>query len=99
MAQVSEDPQVYKLLWLMRADFHVEQELDRLAKQGDEFALQQMMVAVDNPRLKNQALKELARSKPMSEKSERHFWSSDWAILRKRRLSRRHWPIRDTNHG
>ncbi|EKO3492122.1 hypothetical protein LIA75_003149 [Vibrio fluvialis] len=67
MAQVSEDSQVYKLLWLMRADFHVEQELDRLAKQGDEFALQQMMVAVDNPRLKNQALKELARSKPMSE--------------------------------
>ncbi|MCG6212987.1 hypothetical protein K6U56_13585 [Vibrio furnissii] len=67
MAQVSEDPQVYKLLWLMRADFHVEQELDRLAKQGDTFALQQIMAAVDNPRLKTKALKELTRTKPMTD--------------------------------
>ncbi|WP_136487149.1 hypothetical protein [Vibrio sp. H11] len=70
LAQVSEDPQVYKLLWLMRADFYIEQELDRLARlarQGDEFAIGQLMVAEGNPRLKAQALQDLARLNPMSD--------------------------------
>lgn len=70
LAQVSEDAQMYKLLWLMRADFYVEQELERLARlarQGDEFAIAQLMVAEGNPRLKAQALQELARLNPMSD--------------------------------
>ena len=69
LAQVSEDPHVYKLLWLMRSDFYIEQELERLARlarQGDEFAIGQLMAAEGNPRLKSIALQELARLNPMS---------------------------------
>ncbi|MCG9680199.1 hypothetical protein [Vibrio sp. Isolate24] len=67
LAQVSENPDVYKLLWLMRADFHSESELSRLAKVGDVFAVNQIMHAAHNPSLKEQAIKELTRIKPMTE--------------------------------
>ncbi|MCW8333090.1 hypothetical protein [Vibrio paucivorans] len=67
LAQVSEDPDIYKLLWLMKADHHSENELVRLANVGDKFALNQVMNATSNPSLKEQALLELTRVKPMSE--------------------------------
>ncbi|USD41040.1 hypothetical protein J4N42_13720 [Vibrio sp. SCSIO 43135] len=67
LAQVSEDPDIYKLLWLMKADHHSENELARLANVGDKFALNQVMNATSNPSLKEQALLELTRVKPMSE--------------------------------
>ena len=67
LAQVSEDPDIYKLLWLMKADHHSENELARLANVGDKFALSQVMNATSNPSLKEQALLELTRVKPMSE--------------------------------
>lgn len=66
LAQVSEDPQVYKLLWLMKTDDVSRGELDRLAMVADEFALQQIMLATHNPSLKQQALRNLTRIKPMS---------------------------------
>ncbi|KGY07003.1 hypothetical protein [Vibrio sinaloensis] len=67
LAQVSEDADVYKLVWLMRADFNSQQELTRLAKVGDDFSLQQIMLASQNPSLKEHALKELTRIKPMNQ--------------------------------
>lgn len=68
MAQVTLDSKLYKLLWLMRADFHVEQELDRLSQQSDEFSVNQMMQAASNPRLTEKALQSLVRtSKPFSD--------------------------------
>jgi len=66
LAQVSEDPEMYHLLWRMKADQHSKRELNRLASVGDEFAAQQLMDAVANPNLKQTALKELTRIKPMS---------------------------------
>ncbi len=67
LAQVSEDPEVYKLLWLMKADFNSQLELSRLAKVADEFANTQIMMAASNPSLKEQAISELAKMRPMSE--------------------------------
>ncbi|WP_418113638.1 hypothetical protein RJD40_14585 [Vibrio scophthalmi] len=67
LAQVSEDPQVYKLVWLMKVDHHSQNELSRLAKVGDTFAQQQIMQAANNPNLRQQALTELTRIKPMSQ--------------------------------
>lgn len=66
LAQVSEDPGVYKLIWLTKADFNSQQELARLADVGDEFALQQIMRASTNPALKTSAIEALTRIKPMS---------------------------------
>lgn len=65
LAQVSEDPKIYKLLWLMRVDFSIQQELTRLASVGDEFAIKQIMAASENPSLKVQAIKALVRIKPI----------------------------------
>lgn len=67
LAQVSEDPQIYKLIWLMKVDHHSQNELSRLAKVGDEFAQQQIMQAVGNPNLREQALMALTQIKPMSQ--------------------------------
>lgn len=67
LAQASKDTEVYKLLWLMRADFHSQSELSRLAEVGDGFSIVQIMNASYNPSLKEQAIKELARIKPMKE--------------------------------
>ena len=65
LAQVSEDPKIYKLLWLMRVDFSIQQELTRLASVSDEFAIKQIMAASENPSLKVQAIKALVRISPM----------------------------------
>ncbi|MCG9749217.1 hypothetical protein L1D54_01865 [Vibrio brasiliensis] len=66
LAQVSEDPEVYKLLWLMKADFNSEAELVRLAKVGNEFSLNQVIQASHNPSLKEAAITELTKVRPMS---------------------------------
>ena len=66
LAQVSEDADVYKLLWLMKADFNSQSELVRLAKVADEFSLNQVIQASHNPSLKEQAIKELTKVRPMS---------------------------------
>jgi hypothetical protein len=67
LAQVSENSDVYKLLWLMKTDQHSQQELSRLAKVGDEFSSAQIMLAASNPSLKEQAITELAKIRPMRE--------------------------------
>ena len=67
LAQVSEAAEVYKLVWLMKVDHHSQNELKRLAKVADTFAVQQIMQAASNPNLSEQALKELTRIKPMSQ--------------------------------
>jgi hypothetical protein len=65
LAQVSEDPKIYKLLWLLWVDFSIQQELTRLASVSDEFAIKQIMAASENPSLKVQAIKALVRISPM----------------------------------
>ena len=64
-AQVSEDASVYQLLWKMRADYHSQAELERLAKTHQPFALQQVMEATKNPRLKDEAITLLTRVNPL----------------------------------
>ncbi|KJY84355.1 hypothetical protein TW81_03995 [Vibrio galatheae] len=66
LAQVSEDPEVYKLLWLMKADFQSESELVRLAQVADKFSIEQVMRASTNPSLQARAITELTKVKPMS---------------------------------
>ncbi|MBD1559654.1 hypothetical protein HC752_22180 [Vibrio sp. S9_S30] len=65
LAQVSEDPEVYKLLWRMKADSHSQSELKRLASIKSEFSLRQLMHASDNPSLHDAALYELTRLDPI----------------------------------
>lgn len=67
LAQISQNQEIYKLLWLMRADTAIESELDRLSKRHDKFAISQLMLAAQNPRLKDQAIRDLAQINPMSE--------------------------------
>lgn len=67
LAQISHNQDIYKLLWLMRADSAIEAELDRLASRKDPFAISQLMLAAQNPRLKNQAIRALAQVNPMSD--------------------------------
>ncbi|MGD8234243.1 hypothetical protein [Vibrio sp. TRT 1302] len=79
LAQVSEDPGVYKLLWLMKADFNSESELVRLAKVGNDFSLNQVIQAAQNPSLKEAAITELTKIRPMS-KEVKEFLITRMAI-------------------
>ncbi|USD65352.1 hypothetical protein [Vibrio sp. SCSIO 43136] len=64
-AELSQDQRIYDLLWRMRADSHSRKELQRLSKQGDEFAVSQMIAATTNPSLNDIALNQLTRIHPM----------------------------------
>ena len=68
MSQVTNDDKLYKLLWLMRADFYIEQELARLSTQETDFSTKQLMLAASNPRLSKSALQSLVKtSAPLSD--------------------------------
>lgn len=66
LAQVSQDKQMYDLLWRMRADYNSHAELERLAKAGDQFSLQQLMNSTVNPTLKPHAINLLTKTNPLS---------------------------------
>ncbi|KZX68284.1 hypothetical protein A3712_00860 [Vibrio sp. HI00D65] len=67
LAQVSEDPDVYQILWKMKADYQSQAELVRLAESKSSFAIEQVMAATKNPRLKEEAITLLTRVNPLSE--------------------------------
>ncbi|GAL13457.1 hypothetical protein JCM19233_4459 [Vibrio astriarenae] len=67
LARQSRSDELYRLLWLMKADTHSQRELERLSQESSSFAYQQVMAATNNPSLKSQALQQLARVKPMPE--------------------------------
>ncbi|OLQ92423.1 hypothetical protein BIY22_15335 [Vibrio panuliri] len=73
LAQVSEDPEMYKLLWLMKANLHSENELIRLGRVADEFAVKQIMLAAKNPQLNELAIKQLVGIKPMSNEVQEYL--------------------------
>ncbi len=66
LAQVSQDKEMYDLLWRMRADYNSHTELERLAKAGNEFSLQQLMNSTVNPTLKRHAIELLTKANPLS---------------------------------
>ena len=66
LAQVSQDQSMYDLLWRMRADYNSHAELERLAKTGDTFSLQQLMNSTVNPTLKPYAIGLLTKANPLS---------------------------------
>ncbi|PFG58742.1 hypothetical protein ATG66_0042 [Vibrio sp. ES.051] len=66
LAQVSQDKEVYDLLWRMKADYNSQSELARLSKVGDAFSLQQLMNSTVNPTLKPDAIRLLTKSNPLS---------------------------------
>lgn len=66
LAKISEDLQVYKVLWQMRADQYSLSELQRLANLAPEpFATEQVIAATQNPSLKVKALGYLAQLHPL----------------------------------
>ncbi|MDR9827766.1 hypothetical protein RCJ22_19380 [Vibrio sp. FNV 38] len=65
LAQETKNEEVYRLLWLVKADRYSKKELSRLATLSTQFAYQQIMLATNNPALRNQALEQLAQTKPM----------------------------------
>ncbi len=65
-AQVSQDKKMYDLLWRIRADYYSYAELERLAKAGNEFSLQQLMNSTVNPTLKRHAIGLLSKANPLS---------------------------------
>ncbi|MDC0612629.1 hypothetical protein OAP63_18000 [Vibrio sp.] len=66
LVRASNDPKLYKLFWLMKADINMENELTRLSNlKDDSFAINQIMLASKNPRLKQQALVALTRIQPL----------------------------------
>ncbi|MEA3482758.1 MAG: hypothetical protein U9R65_12490 [Pseudomonadota bacterium] len=66
LAQVSQDEEVYNLLWRMKADYNSQSELERLATVGDVFSIQQLMNSTVNPSLKPEAISLLTKSNPLS---------------------------------
>jgi hypothetical protein len=66
LAQVSQDKDMYDLLWRMRADYNSYAELERLAKVGNAFSLQQLMNSTVNPTLKPHAIGLLTKANPLS---------------------------------
>ncbi len=57
---------MYDLLWRIRADYYSYAELERLAKEGNEFSLQQLMNSTVNPTLKRHAIGLLSKANPLS---------------------------------
>ncbi|HGS4604831.1 TPA: hypothetical protein ACMDTS_002425 [Vibrio cholerae] len=66
LAQRSQSHALYQRLWLMKANDDIRQEVARLGAQADGFAKQQLMLAVENPSLKQEALQALIEIRPMS---------------------------------
>lgn len=66
LAQLSQDPAVYKILWKMRTDQHSISELTRLSRLApDKFATDQLIAATSNPSLKQSAFASLAQLHPL----------------------------------
>lgn len=66
LAQTSENEKLYKILWRMRTDRFIINELDRLAQLApDPFAVQQLMAATNTPLLKQSAFVSLTQLHPL----------------------------------
>ncbi|WED21786.1 hypothetical protein L3Q72_14525 [Vibrio sp. JC009] len=66
LAQVSEDPRVYKLLWRMRATSESQKELFRLMDKEDPASVDIIIDATNNPKLQIDAIQYLASYQPRS---------------------------------
>ncbi|ENS5608360.1 hypothetical protein ACE1RU_003259 [Vibrio mimicus] len=66
LARHSQNSDLYQRLWLMKANDELRQEVARLGGQADVFAQRQLMLAVANPSLKQEALQALVGIRPMS---------------------------------
>lgn len=73
LAKFSQDSELYKLLWLKRADLYSEQEVARLASLGDPFSIQNLLLASNNPRLRPQVQSALSKIFPMPEAVQQYF--------------------------
>lgn len=73
LAKLSQDAELYKLLWLKRADLYSEQEVTRLAAVADPAAIQYLLLASNNPRLKPLVQSELSKIFPMPDEVRQFF--------------------------
>jgi len=65
VAQVSQNPAVYDLLWRMRVDHHSRQEVRRLGQLADEFSIQQLLSATHTPSLRADVIQQLTQLDPL----------------------------------
>ena len=76
----------------MKADYHSQAELVRLAETKQTFALEQVMAATKNPRLKDEAIMLLTKVNPLSEEVKQFLVSrmaiADEASLVARELAK-----------
>lgn len=73
LARVSESDELYRLLWLARADHHTEIALSHVASMGGEFATRQLLLAARNPRLERKSIEYLTHIAPMPNEVETFF--------------------------
>ena len=67
LAQLTQNQRLYSLLWKMKANKASEDEIKRLVSVGDDFSMNQLMEATQNPALKNIAINGLVQIQPMNE--------------------------------
>ncbi|PMG82131.1 hypothetical protein BCU83_08070 [Vibrio breoganii] len=70
MATRSNNPELYDIVWKMKADSALSRELERLGQDGSDFSIQQMIVASQNPSLSERSLQLLAKYAPTSQPAE-----------------------------
>jgi hypothetical protein len=73
LAKRSQDAELYKLLWLKRANLYSEQEVIRLAAVADPAAIQHLLLASNNPRLTPLVQSELSKIFPMPDEVRQFF--------------------------
>ncbi len=71
LARTSQREDIYQILWKMRADRHVIDEVDRLTEMtATPFVIKQLISATNNPLLKQKALAGLARNYASSQDAQ-----------------------------
>ncbi|MFV0574281.1 MAG: hypothetical protein ACK5NC_02485 [Vibrio sp.] len=65
LAQLTKDEGIYRLLWKTKVDDSTLGEIRRLTKVGDNFSVNQVIDASENPALKTTAIEQLVTIKPM----------------------------------
>lgn len=66
LAQLTLDERLYRLLWKMKVESATNKEIKRLAKVGDDFSINQLILATQNPTLKPAAIESLIQIRPVT---------------------------------
>lgn len=67
LAQLSNQPKLYSMLWKMKTDKSSKQELFRLMEVADEFSIKMIIGSASNPSLNEEVIKYFAAKRPKVE--------------------------------